>query len=104
MASLIPKNGSRFWHKKFKDAEGIWRSRSTGLLRVDARQTADARVMKAELDAVQINQSVDIFNNALRPRAFSPLFPASEYVRTMVIPRRAAHASIASIWLAVEYC
>lgn len=44
---------------KFKDAEGVWRSRSTGLLRTDARQTADVRVMKAELDAVQINQSVD---------------------------------------------
>ncbi len=44
---------------KFKDADGVWRSRSTGLLRTDARQTADVRVMKAELDAVQVNQSLD---------------------------------------------
>lgn len=59
MASLIAKQGSRFWHMKFKDAEGIWRLRSTALLRTDARQTAGARVMEAELNAAQINQALD---------------------------------------------
>lgn len=44
---------------KFKDAEGIWRLRSTGLLRTDARQTAEARVMEAELNAAQVNQALD---------------------------------------------
>jgi integrase len=59
MASLIPKQNSRYWHMKFKDAAGVWRSRSTGLLRTDARQTAEVRVMKAELDVAQVNQSLD---------------------------------------------
>jgi integrase len=59
MATLITKKDSKFWHMKFKDAEGVWRLRSTGLLRTDPRQTAEARIMQAKLDAAQVDQALD---------------------------------------------
>lgn len=59
MASLVEKHGSRHWHMKFKDAAGVWRLRSTGLLRTDARQNAEARVLLAQLNAAQLNNSLD---------------------------------------------
>ena len=57
MASLYKKKGSKFWYVHFQDKEGEWRHRSTGLLHSDPNQTAEARILKARLDAEQINRS-----------------------------------------------
>lgn len=59
MATLIKKRDSKFWHMKFKDTEGVWRLRSTRLLRADPQQTAEARVMEAKLNAAQVEQNLD---------------------------------------------
>jgi len=57
MASLYKKPGSKFWYVHFQDKDGAWRHRSTGLLHSDARQTAEARILKANLDAGQLEHA-----------------------------------------------
>lgn len=53
MASLYKKKKSPFWFIAFHDSSGKRVNHSTGLRYDDPKQTADARLLKARLDAAQ---------------------------------------------------
>lgn len=59
MASLYPKDRSPFWWVQFVDKAGTRVNRSTGLRRDDAKQTVEARALRATLEAAELNRDAD---------------------------------------------
>jgi hypothetical protein len=57
MASLYKRDRSPFWYLEFRDAQGVYRNRSTGLRHASARETAQARQLRAEAEAAEFSRA-----------------------------------------------
>ena len=57
MASLYHKEKSPFWFIQFIDADGIRRNKSTGLRTGNPGETVKARVLRAQLEAKELNRT-----------------------------------------------
>jgi len=56
MASLYRKQNSPFWFIQFTDADGSRRNRSTGLRADDPGETVQARALRAQMEAKELNR------------------------------------------------
>ena len=57
MASLYKKNRSPFWWIQFIDADGERRNKSTGLRSDDPNDTVKARILRAQMEAKELNRN-----------------------------------------------
>lgn len=57
MASLYRKQNSPFWFIQFIDADGSRRNRSTSLRADDAAETVQARTLRAQMEAKELNRT-----------------------------------------------
>ena len=57
MASIYRKKNSPFWFIQFIDSDGKRRNKSSGFRADDASQTAQARALRAQLEAKELSRS-----------------------------------------------
>ena len=57
MASIYRKKNSPYWFVQYIDSDGIRRNKSTGLRTTDPNDTVQARALRAQVEAKELNRS-----------------------------------------------